>query len=71
MASYFEKLGLAGQKILFLFEGRDINLVKSIRNLPYVKYQRAGLVNAYNVLNSEVLLLTKKAHKTLEEVLTG
>lgn len=71
MASYFEKLGLVGQKLLFLFEGKDINLVKSVRNIPYVKYQRAGLVNAYNVLNSEVLLLTKKAHKALEEVLAG
>jgi large subunit ribosomal protein L4 len=71
MAAYFKKLDLAGHKILFLFEGKEENLLKSIRNLPLVNCQRAGLVNAYNVLNSEVLLFTKKAHKALEEVLAG
>ena len=71
MAAYFQKLGLEDKKILFLFEGKDENLLKSLRNLPRVHFQRAGLVNAYSILNSEVVVLTKKAHKALEEVLAG
>lgn len=71
LAACFQKLGVKGQKILFLFEGKDQNLIKSIRNIPRVNYQKASLVNAYKVLNADVIIMTKRAHKTVEEVFAG
>lgn len=71
MVSYLEKLGVRGEKVLFLYEGKDDNLLRSLRNIPRVEYQRASLVNAYSILASDVVIMTKKAHKSLEEALAG
>ena len=65
--SILEKLGIKDNKILFLVEGRNENLYKSFRNIPKLTYKRAGLANAYEILNSDYLLLTKNAWESLEE----
>ncbi len=65
--SILEKLGIKENKILFLVEGKDENLYKSFRNIPKLTYKRASLANAYEILNSDYLLLTKKAWESLEE----
>jgi large subunit ribosomal protein L4 len=70
MANLIKKLGLEGKKLLLLYEGKNPHLLKSVRNLPRVNLQRASLVNAYTVLDSEVLLMTKRAHQSVEEALT-
>ena len=71
IAACFEKIGLNDQKVLLVHEGKEEMLIKSARNLPNVAIQRASLVNPYSVVNADVLLLTRKAHKALEEVFSG
>ncbi|MCI0530862.1 MAG: 50S ribosomal protein L4 [candidate division Zixibacteria bacterium] len=71
MADCFQKIGLNNQKVLLVHEGKDEMLVKSARNMRNVAIQRANLVNPYSVVNADVLLLTRKAHKVMEEVFSG
>lgn len=69
--SILDKLGIKDHKILFLVEGKNDNLHKSFRNIAKLTYKRAGLVNAYDILNSDYLLLTKSAYESLQEGLAG
>lgn len=68
VARLFDKMGIGGSKILFLSEGKDENLDKSCRNLGYLKYKRACLVNPYDLLTCDFLVMTKKALDNLTEV---
>jgi large subunit ribosomal protein L4 len=62
------KLSMSGSKILFLFEGKDENLYKSGRNIKGLVFKRVSLINPYDLLDSDFLILTKKALENLEEV---
>jgi large subunit ribosomal protein L4 len=68
MAELLNKLGMRGSKIIFLFEGKDENLYKSGRNIKGLVFKRASLINPYDLLNSDFLVMTKKALENLEEV---
>jgi len=59
---------LYGQKVLFLMEGHNRNFELSCRNIPGVDYRHARVINAYDVLNADYVLLTEPALKTVEEV---
>jgi large subunit ribosomal protein L4 len=61
------KLSMSGSKILFLFEGKDENLYKSGRNIKGLLFKRVSLVNPYDLLNSDFLIMTKKVLENLEE----
>jgi large subunit ribosomal protein L4 len=67
-ALLLEKLDLKGKKVLILDESSDRNPFLAARNIPGVKVSRASLASAYDVLNAEVLLMTRDAIKTVEEV---
>lgn len=67
-ASVLEKLGLEKKKCLILDEGENRNLVISVRNLRNVRYSRAPLANAYDIVNADVLVLTKAGLNKIEEV---
>jgi len=69
--SILDNLGIKGNKVLLLVEGKNENLIKSFRNIAKLTYKRASLVNAYEILNSDYLLLTKNAWESLEENLAG
>jgi large subunit ribosomal protein L4 len=62
------KLKMGGSKIIFLFEGVEENLCKSGRNIKGLVFKRASLVNPYDLFNSDFLIMTKSALKTVEEV---
>ena len=62
------KLNMGGSKIIFLFEGVEENLCKSGRNIRGLVLKRASLVNPYDLFNSDFLIMTKEALKTVEEV---
>ena len=62
------KLKMEGSKIVFLFEGVEENLCKSGRNIRGLALKRASLVNPYDLFNSDFLIMTKEALKTVEEV---
>jgi len=71
MADLFDKIGIGGSKILFLSEGKDENLDKSCRNLKDLKFRRACLVNPYDLLTCDFLVMTNKALDSLTEVFAG
>lgn len=68
MVELFDKMGIGGSKILFLSEGKDENLYKSCRNLKDLKFRRACLINPYDLLTCDFLVITKKALDSLTEV---
>lgn len=68
MAQLFRKMGIGGAKILFLSEGREENLHKACRNLKGLVFKRACLVNPYDLLSCDYLVMTKKAAGNLTEV---
>jgi large subunit ribosomal protein L4 len=68
MAQLFRKMGIGGAKILFLSEGREDNLHKACRNLKGLVFKRACLVNPYDLLGCDYLVMTKKAAENLTEV---
>ncbi len=71
MADFFNKIGLQKRKCLFLVEEKDDNLYKSCLNLANLTYKRASLVNTYDIIANEYIVMTKKALETLEEVFAG
>jgi len=71
MVELFDKMGIGGSKILFLSEGKDENLYKSCRNLKDLIFKRACLVNPYDLLICDFLVITKKALDSLTEMFTG
>lgn len=62
------RLDLADRKCLILDEGRNGRLSYSCRNLPNVTYCRASLANGYDVLNADVVLLTRAGLDKVQEV---
>ncbi len=64
----FDKMKISGTKILFLSEGKDENLHRSCGNIKDLVFKRACLVNPYDLLNCDFLVLTKKALDSMTEV---
>lgn len=56
------------KKVLIAISENDEKTYKSFRNIPQVKLVVANLLNVYDVVNSEVLVLTKDAVEVVEEV---
>ena len=63
--------GLVGKKVLFVAGSFDENVYKSMRNLPGVEFMLSRDMNAYEVLRADVLLFTKEALASLEEVFSS
>ena len=68
MAAILDKLGLYEKKCLILDEGENKNLVLSVRNMQKAKYSRAPLANTYDIVDADVLVMTKAALQKAEEV---
>ncbi len=66
--SILKNIGLLGSTVLFLTESTDIAVGKSVRNLPAVNHLRAQQTNAYEVMTSEELLVTRAGLESLLEV---
>ncbi len=62
-----EKLGLKGEKVLIVTDGKDEVLEKSARNVPWAKVLRCEGLNVYDVLNYHHLLILKSALPKIEE----
>jgi large subunit ribosomal protein L4 len=67
-ADFLKGAQLEGRKILFAVNEHDENLYKSVRNIPGVKYVLGRNMNAYDILDAEVLMLTSETVASLEEV---
>ncbi|MCO6431822.1 MAG: 50S ribosomal protein L4 [Deltaproteobacteria bacterium] len=62
----FEKLGIAGKKILVVGEQQSDGLERACRNIAKVKYLPVAGVNVYDVLNCDVLLASKSSVEALQ-----
>ncbi|MBD3425314.1 MAG: 50S ribosomal protein L4 [Candidatus Latescibacteria bacterium] len=65
---FLKSAELEGRKILLAVDKYDENIYKSVRNIPGIKYILGRNLNAYDILNAEVLMLTDQTVTSLEEV---
>ncbi|MBI5265995.1 MAG: 50S ribosomal protein L4 [candidate division Zixibacteria bacterium] len=68
LAGILGKLDVVGKKCLILDEGLNHNLELSCRNLAKAEYRRAALMNGYEALHSDVLVITKAGLAKVQEV---
>jgi large subunit ribosomal protein L4 len=64
-------LGVDGKKVLFLLGEGNKNLVLSGRNLPKMNIENATDVNTYDILNSQVLVLSESSVQKIENILNN
>ncbi len=67
-AGLLTRLELEGRKCVVLDEGTNRNAVLSSRNLEKVQFCRASLINGYDLLNADYLVITKAGLEKVEEV---
>ncbi|HHV17090.1 MAG TPA: 50S ribosomal protein L4 [Gelria sp.] len=58
----------SGKKTLVVTADGNFNVTKSARNIPGVKPLRVDLINVYDLLNHDTLLITRDAVNRVEEV---
>ena len=68
MAEALERLGLADKRTLLVLDRAYPNVVKSCRNLPNLRTTLAHQVNPYDLLDCDVLLITKAGLDRMKEV---
>lgn len=59
------------RKTLIVLEAKDENIEKSVRNIPGVKAVNVKILNVYDILAHENLIITKEAARKVEEVYAG
>ena len=65
-ASIFEALGV-DDYVLLVLAGEDENVVKSMRNLPYVEVIEVQHLNTYDVLTNDRIIFTRSSLEKLQE----
>ena len=65
-----KNLKVDGKKLLFLLPDVNKNVYLSARNLQRTEVMLASSLNAYKVLNADVLVITENSLKTIDEILT-
>ena len=71
MAETLKKLGLTDKRTLLVLGQADANVVRSCRNLPNLRTTLAHQVNPYELMNCEMLLLTREGLDRMKEVFAG
>ena len=64
-----KNLKVEGEKSLFVLPEANKNVYLSARNLQRTKITLAALLNSYNVLNADVLVVTENSLKTIDGIL--
>ena len=64
-----KNLKVDGKKVLFLMPNSNSNLYLSARNLQGSEVLEASKLNAYKVLNADVLVVTEKSLETIDGIL--
>ena len=65
-----KNLKVDGKKILLLLPDVNKNVYLSARNLQRSEVMLASSLNAYKVLNADVLVVTEKSLEIIDEILT-
>jgi large subunit ribosomal protein L4 len=68
MADFMKSHDIYQKRVLLLFEGKTEHLVKSCRNIKGLTVKRSVLVNPFDLVWAEHVLITPDALKKLEEV---
>jgi large subunit ribosomal protein L4 len=68
MVETLKNLGLADKRTLLVLGTADENVVRSCRNLPKLRTTLAHQVNPYDLMNCEMLLLTREGLDRMKEV---
>lgn len=68
MAGLLKNMGVADKTVLFVTEGSDQVVFKSLRNLQRVETIPASQLNAYSVLRSDCIVFTESALARVVEV---
>lgn len=68
MAQMTQMLEIRGQKILLLTDGIAENTVKSCRNIPRLSVLPVSQVSTYDVINADVLVLTRSAVSRIRDL---
>lgn len=63
-----KKMESYGKKILFVSESSSDTVIKSSRNIQGLKTTRGHMVNTYDVLWADKLIITERAIRKMEEV---
>ena len=71
VAELFEKVGLTGKKVLWVFDRTGETLRKSSRNLDRVETTESATLNTYELMNCECLVFTEGGLKSLTERLSA
>ncbi|MCM8766629.1 MAG: 50S ribosomal protein L4 [Candidatus Omnitrophica bacterium] len=70
--NFLKKIGYENEKILFVFENsKNKNKVLSVRNIPLAKYDYIDKINAYEILDSDRLILEEECFENLKNLLQG
>ena len=64
-----KNLKVEGKKSLFVLPEANKNVYLSARNLQRTKITLAALLNSYNVLNADILVVTENSLKTIDGIL--
>jgi large subunit ribosomal protein L4 len=71
-SNFLKKVGLDNEKVLFIFrDATDKNKILSVRNLPNVSYDYIEKINAYEILNSDRLIIEDDSYEKLKNFLEG
>ena len=65
-----KNLKVEGKKTLLVLPEVDKNVYLSARNLQRAEVMTANTINAYKVLNAEVVVVTEKSLQTIDQILT-
>lgn len=69
LVSMLKSLNVADKKTLLVMPGTEINLVLSARNLRKTKVLQAEMLNTYDILNANSLLIPESSVQKIEELL--
>lgn len=68
MAEYLKNMGLYHQKTILLFEGKNENLALASRNVKYLNVKKADLVNPFDLLWHQNILITVQGLSRIKEL---
>ena len=68
-SSVIKSLSLPKKTLIILQKNEiDENLTKSVKNIHDVKTVASNLINTYDIINSNQLIITREAFKSIEEI---
>ena len=68
MSEMFGNMEISGKKTLLLYSEDEENFIRSARNLSRLSILFFKLINSYDVLKNDCILMTRNTFKKLEEV---